>query len=467
MMTMKRERPAAKPSVGDQMLQLMEELFPLHRSLLGEGLDLTLQRLARELPLDLLEVRSGTRVFDWVVPDAWQIRGATIRDTSGRVLVDYRHSNLHVVSFSRSVQRRMKWSELAAHLHTDPAHPDWVPYRASFFRDTWGFCLSHRQWLRLAENPEAEFDVEIDAERQSGAMTLGELVIPGESTEETLFYAHTCHPSLANDNLSGIAVATYLARGLLERPRRRWTYRFVFAPATLGAIAWLSLRQPILSRIRQGLVLSLLGDGQPFSYKQSEQGDASIDQVVGHWMRERELAHRVHPFEPWGYDERQFNAPGFRLPVGRLTRSLPGGYPEYHTSADSLELVRSDSLAESLAACQQIVELLEDNLVYRNESPYGEPRLGDRGLYRGYGEDSQRGQFQQALLWTLNQSNGQRPLLSIAQRAGLPFAMIREAARVLESEGLLSVELPHRRTPGGDAASVPSISSPQANTHPC
>lgn len=423
--------------LGQAMLDLASDLFPWHRAIMGAGLRATLDRLQQEIPLEILEVPTGTQVFDWVIPQEWTIRDAYVADATGRRVIDYERSNLHVVSYSHPIRQKMRWTELANHVFCLPEQPDWIPYRAAFFKESWGFCVTHRLYEQLSAAAEAEYEVVIDADLSPGSMSIGELVLRGTSSDEMLFYAHTCHPSLANDNLSGIAVATFLARYLIANPGHRWTYRFVFAPATIGAIVWLALRKDQLSAIRQGLVLSLLGDREPLSYKQSAQSESQLDRTMRQLLAARGEANRVHPFVPWGYDERQFNAPGFQLPVGRLTRSLPGGFPEYHTSADQLSLLRAESLADSWSACRLLLQTLERNRTCRNRSPFGEPQLGSRGLYRAFGEHDDRGRLQEALLWVLQQSDGSHSLWDIADRANLPFDLIDRAAVLLEQVELL------------------------------
>jgi aminopeptidase-like protein len=418
------------------MWNLMRQLFPLHRSIAGPGLRESLAILQQQVPLELHEIPTGTRVFDWEVPPEWIVRDAYIADPTGHRWVDYRSSNLHVLNHSHAVRAQMAWSELQPHLHSLPDKPAWVPYRTAFFQDTWGFCLADRQLQAMRQSGHGEFEVVIDTEFRDGSLSLGELVLPGSSADECLIHAHTCHPSLANDNLSGVVVATSLAQYLATRPHR-WTYRFVFAPATIGAITWLWLRQQELGAIRAGLVLTLLGGPGAFHYKQSRCEGSLVDRAAGQVMKDRGLLDNVLPYRPMGYDERQYGAPAFQLPVGVLSRTPYGQFPEYHTSADDLEFVTPESLQESFACCLEIVQTLEQNERFENLCPHGEPMLGRRGLYRAFGQEDSRGDLQESILWVLNYSDGQHDLLAIAARSGLPFASLYRAAEVLQRYDLL------------------------------
>src|SRR5262245_61029671 len=414
--------------LGGALYDCVADLYPLCRSLSGEGLRETLRRVQRVVPLTLHEVPTGTPVFDWTVPKEWNIRDAWVKNARGERVIDFQRSNLHVVSYSVPLRRTMSLAELRPHLHTLPDRPDWVPYRASFYDETWGFCLSQRQLEAMAEG---EYEVCIDATLEPGALTYGECYLPGESTDEILISCHVCHPSLANDNLSGIAVAAYLGHYLRQVPLRH-SYRILFLPGTIGPIAWLARNEAIVPRIRHGLVLVCLGDGGPFTYKKSRRGDAVIDRAAAHVLRDVG-PHAVEAFSPYGYGERQYCSPGFNLPVGRLSRTPHGQFPEYHTSADDLDFVQPGPLAGSFGACLAIFDVLENDRIYVNQNPKCEPQLGRRGLYREIGED------EMAMLWVLNQSDGQHGLLDIAERSGCTFPAIRRAAEALERHGLLKV----------------------------
>ncbi len=419
---------------GAELHALAARLYPIPRSITGDGVRRTLDLLAEWVPLERREVPSGTPVLDWTVPKEWRLRAAYLVAPDGRRFADAAVHNLHLLNYSAPFRGRLPLAELRSHLFSLPDRPDLIPYRTSYYRETWGFCLPHRELEAL---PDGEYEVVVDTELFDGALSYGELALAGERPEEVLLATHTCHPSLANDNLSGLVVMAALARELAARPRRRLSYRFLFAPGTIGAITWLARNDAKTSQIAHGLVAAGLGDGGAFHYKKSRQGDATIDRVVPQALAGLGEAVEVEDFVPFGYDERQYNSPGFALPVGSLTRTPWGRYPEYHTSADALDFIRPEHLERSLAAYRAVVDLLESNASYRNLSPKGEPMLGRRGLYRPIGGDDAGRERELALLWVLNLSDGVHDLLSIAERAKLPFARIREAADRLLEAGLL------------------------------
>lgn len=409
--------------IGQKLHAHVAELYAFCRSITGDGLRATLRYIGGHLPLHLTEVPSGTQVLDWEVPPEWNVRGAVVATLDGHTVINFARHNLHLVQYSEPVDRVVPRAELEAHLHSLPDQPALIPYRTSYYVRNWGFCLPHRDRERLTEDA---YHVRIDTTLAPGSLTYGECVLPGEEAGEVLFSAHCCHPSLANDNLASIAVAIELARMLGARARRRFTYRFLFAPGTIGAICWLAANRDAAARIRHGLVLTCLGDPAPPSYKQSRRGNAPIDRYAAHVLR----GERILPFSPTGYDERQFCSPGFDLPMGTLMRSPGGTFPEYHTSADNPDFVRPEALADSLDVLSEIVDLIERDAHWRNIAPYGEPQLGRRGLY-DLEED------RMALLWVLNLADGQHSLLDIAERSGRPFAMVAAAAETLRDAGLL------------------------------
>lgn len=421
---------------GAWMYGLAEELYPICRSITGDGVRETLRRLERHLPAPLArtEVPSGTPVLDWTVPDEWNIRDAWIADARGERVVDFRRSNLHVVSYSTPVRARLTLAELRPRLHTLPDHPDWVPYRTAYYQPAWGFCLRQRELDAL---PDGEYEVTIDATLAPGHLTYGELVLPGDTADEVLLSMHVCHPSLANDNLSGIAVSAAVAQALAGRARRRYTYRFVYAPGTIGAITWLAQHRAAPPRVRHGLTLVCLGDASPFTYKRTLAGSTEIDRAAARALADAGRPHQLIDFFPYGYDERQYNSPGFRLAIGSLMRGRHGKFPEYHTSADDLAFISAERLQESLDVVLGIVDVLEGNRRYRNLAPDGEPQLGRRGLYRAMG-GSDIPNVNLALLWVLTLSDGRHDLLDVADRSGMPFRTVRAAADLLAGADLLA-----------------------------
>ncbi len=424
--------PEASTSAA-RMYDWIQELFPICRSITGAGVRQTLAFVGRQLPLEVHEVPTGTQVFDWTVPREWNLRDAWIKNQHGEKVLDWRRSNLHVVSYSLPVRRKLPLSELRGHLFSLPQHPDWIPYRTSYYQENWGFCVAQRELDRW---PDGEYEVCIDATLEPGSLTYGEYLLPGESSQEVLLSCHVCHPSLANDNLSGIALLMALGQELARAPRKL-SYRLLFVPGTIGAITWLARNASCAERIAHGLVVACAGDPGPFHYKRSRRGNAAIDRAVAHVLRHAGEPFEIRDFSPYGYDERQYCSPGFNLPVGSLTRTPHGRYAQYHTSADNLDFVRPEALAGSLAMYQMVLRILENDTHYQNLQPHCEPQLGKRGLYRAIGGLADAGQREMAMLWVLNLADGEHSLLDIAERADLPFEILHQAARTLVEHDLL------------------------------
>jgi aminopeptidase-like protein len=413
-------------------MQLLREIYPICRSITGDGVRRTIELLGRHAPLVRFEVPSRTPVFDWEVPLEWNVRQAYIANTVGERVVDFERHALHLMSYSPPVRARMSLDQLRPHLHTLPDHPDWIPYRTSYWREDWGFCLTQRQLDALPEGP---YDVVVDTSLVPGSLTYAECRIPGELDSEFLIFTHICHPALANDNASGLAIATLLAAQLL-RAKPRLSYRFVFAPATIGSITWLARNMEAARALRGGLVVGLLGDPGPLTYKRSRRGNTEIDIIASSTVRALDPSARVVDFSPYGYDERQFCSPGFDLPVGRLTRSPNGEYPQYHTSADDPDLMSADALANSIRALAYIIDRVDGNRRLRRRDARCEPRLGKHGLFRGMGGRTPH-EFELALLWLLNQSDGTHGLNDIATAAELPDSVIAAGVDALLAAGLI------------------------------
>jgi aminopeptidase-like protein len=423
--------------LGSDISEFVSQLFPICRSITGNGLRKTLRIIGEIIPLEVREVPTGTQVFDWEVPKEWNIRDAYVKNSKGERVVDFRKSNLHVVNYSVPVHGKVSLPELREHLFTIPEHPDWVPYRTSYYKESWGFCLSHRELLDLEDG---EYDVAIDSSLLEGSLTYGECYLQGRTSDEILISAHACHPSLCNDNLSGVAVAVFLAQ-LLGTISSRYSYRFLFGPGTLGAIAWLALNESHVSRVRHGLVLACLGDRSPITYKRSRRGDAEIDRAFQHVFGHSGHPHRIVDFSPSGFDERQFCSPGFNLPVGCLMRS-GSDYEENHTSADNLDLICPSALADSLVQCLAVFDVLENNRTYVGVVQKGEPMLSNRGLYRTVGGRVPTQTEECAMRWVLNMSDGGYSLLDIAEKSNIPFDQIKRAAAVLRRAELLFEKTP-------------------------
>lgn len=428
-----RAAPPGAVTVGQEMHDLITELYPICRSITGDGVRKTLAILRRYIPLDIHEVPTGATVFDWTVPKEWNIRDAYVKNSKGERVIDFQKSNLHVVNYSRPIREKMDLAKLRKHLFSLPDHPEWIPYRTSYYQENWGFCVSHRQ---LQELKDEEYEVCIDSSLTDGHLTYGEYLIKGASEDEVLISCHTCHPSLCNDNLSGLALVAHLAVSL-ARISPRYSYRFLLIPGTIGSITWLARNEQQVNRIRHGLVVTCVGDSGRFTYKKSRQGNAEIDRAVIHVLKHSGSEWTVQEFFPYGYDERQYCSPGFDLPVGCLMRSPHGSFPEYHTSADNLGFVRPEYLEKSLAVYRDVIDVLEHNMTYRNRNPKCEPQLGRRGLYQAIGGDSEAAKKQLAMLWVLNLSDGRHSLLDIAERADYDFKTIKTITDTLLQHNLL------------------------------
>jgi aminopeptidase-like protein len=446
-MTFQTNAGPAGDDPGRWLLDQMRVMAPHPRSITGDGVRATLADVAKHIPLTVHEVPTGTPVLDWTVPREWNVRSAWLEDPSGRRVVDVADNPLHLLGYSVPLDARMSLGELRPHLLTLPDAPDRIPYRTSYYNDNWGFCLADEVARAL---PDGTYTVHIDTTLTEGSLTYGEFVLPGRSDETVLISTHVCHPAMANAHLSGIAVSTLLAATLaaagrpgasergLDEPAHRLTYRFLFIPGTIGSITWLARNRDLTDRIHAGLVLTGLGDRSGFTYKRSRRGGSAVDRAVELVLATVGEPGRIVDFSPYGYDERQFCSPGFDLPVGRFGRGQHGEYPEYHTSADDLGFVDPDRLAGSFRAVARIVDILERDRIWRNLAPYGEPQLGRRGLYRGIGSVMNSKAYEMGLLWMLSYSDGRNSVIDIAERSGLSFDALADAADALAAADLLA-----------------------------
>ncbi|HUY35264.1 MAG TPA: DUF4910 domain-containing protein [Pirellulales bacterium] len=434
---MPSDRPCPPPrETPGEVAGYFDRLWPLLRSLTGEGVRRTHDMLAELVPLQRLEIPSGTACFDWTIPPEWICRQAYVVAPDGRRMLDVAEHNLHLVNYSAPFRGRVTRDQLEEHLHSLPDQPDAIPYVTSYYAPRWGFCLTQRQRDRL---PEGNYLVVIDTEHVAGSLTISHAVLPGDEPDEVLISTYTCHPSLANNELSGPLAAAFLHRRLAALPRRRLTYRFVWLPETIGSIAYLHLYgEHLRRRLVAGYVVSCVGDPAPFTYKRSRRGDTPADRAALVALRRLSGERtRVLDFDPSGSDERQYCSPGFDLPVGVIARSIYGSYPQYHTSLDNRDFISFEALVESVDALLATLGVLEHNVVYRRTNPYGEPQLGRRGLYPTLGTRRGRDERLTALRWLLNLADGRHDLVAIAERSRVDFELLREAAEECLAAGLI------------------------------
>lgn len=418
---------------GEDMYNLIKELFPICRSITGNGVRSTLNIIKKHIPLQIKEVPSGTKVFDWTTPKEWNIRDAYVKNSKGEKIIDFNNSNLHVLSYSVPIHKKFSLEELKKHLFTLPEKPEWIPFATSYYKENWGFCMAYNQYKELKEDT---YEVSIDSSLAEGNLTYGEFYIKGKTEEEVLLTCYVCHPSMCNDNLSGVALLTFLAKSLKNISLER-SYRFLFIPETIGAITWLSLNEDKLKNIKAGLVATCVGDKGKSTYKKSKTGNALIDKAVEKVLVDFKQDYQILDFFPYGSDERQFCSAGFNLPIGSLMKSVYLDFPEYHTSADNLDFVKPEYLAKSFEEYWEVIFILEYNKTYLNLSPKCEPQLGKRGLYRDI-TMNKRAEFDKlSLFWILSFSDGTHSLLDVAIRSKIPFRTIKEAADLLESHQLI------------------------------
>jgi len=418
-----------------------DRLWPICRSLTGNGVRESLAILQELIPLQIHETPTGTQAFDWTVPKEWNIKDAYIVTPDGTKVADFKVNNLHVVNYSVPVRKKLDWEELKDHLHTLPDLPNAIPYMTSYCKEYWGFCLSQEVYDALPR--EGMYEVVIDSSLEEGSMTHGDLILEGESEEEVLFSTYVCHPSMANNELSGPLMAAMLYRNLAQLPKRKYTYRFVFAPETIGIINYLSLHgRQMKERTVAGYVLTCVGDGGKFTYKRSKHRNSLADRVAEHVLKNQPEPYRIIEFAIGGSDERQYCSPGFNMPVGSVTRSMYLEYPYYHTSLDNKDFVSFEAMERTLELYTNIVHTLELNECYYNTNPYCEPQLGRRGLYYRFGGVPNRNEFVPRLLHLLSFADGKMDLIDIADWRDDSAVQYREVIKMLEENDLLLTSIP-------------------------
>jgi len=419
-------------STGKEMYSLIKSLFPICRSITGNGVRETLKIIQKHILLTIHETPTGTKAFDWTIPKEWNIEDGYILDSNQNKIIDFKKSNLHILNYSIPIDKKVTFSELKEHIHTLPEQPDTIPYLTSYYKEEWGFCMSHNDFLKLSDE---EYHVVIKSTLENGSLTYGEYYVEGQIKDEFILTCYICHPSLCNDNLSGTVLITFIAK-ILSKIKPYYSYRFLFIPETIGAITWLSKNESNLEKIKHGLVATCVGDSGIITYKKSRHGDAEIDKVAEHVLKTIEK-HNIIDFFPSGSDERQFSSPGFDLPFGSLMRTIYGSFPEYHTSSDDLDFVKAEFLADSFSKYIEIIFVIENNRKYLNLNPKCEPQLGKRGLYRMIGGQKEDGSNEMAIFWILNLSDGNNSLLDICNRSGLEFCLIKNLSDKLVSLNLL------------------------------
>lgn len=411
----------------------MKELYPICNSITGNGVVRTFEIINKLIPLEILSVNSGDNYFNWTVPDEWNINEAFIENNEGEKIVDFNNLNIHVVNYSEPIDVIMDLDELKNKIYTIPKHPDYVPYLTSYYNKDWGFCLSQNQFDKLKPG---KYRVFIDSELKKGLLRYGEITIPGKSDNIVLLSTYICHPSMCNDNLSGVTILTEVVKNLIKKQNDlNYTYKCIFIPETIGSIIWLARNQLIFKKIIAGLNLTCLGNKEELTYKKSRIGDSKIDRVAQNILHENS---RIIDFYPTGSDERQYCSPGINLPVGTLMRGIPATFPEYHTSADNLEFVDPDYLYDSYENCLKIIMALDQDKKYINNFPMGEPQLGKFNLYRKIGSQKVAASAQNAFKWLLNYSDGKHSLLDVSYKSGIDFFDIVKFAEILADASLLS-----------------------------
>jgi aminopeptidase-like protein len=424
----------------DSLEKYFDSLFPINRSLTGNGNRETLKILSEIVDLKIHEVPCGTECFDWIVPPEWNVKEAWVKNSKGEKIIDFGKLNLHLLGYSEPFKGKLSLSELKKHLYSLPDQPNLVPYMTSYYKRRWGFCITHSQLENLDED---EYEVFIDSTLdENGSMTIAEAYIPGEQKEEVFFSTYICHPSLANNELSGPLVASHLYQALTKREKLKYSYRFIFLPETIGSIYYLSVNgEDLRKKMIAGFVITCIGDAGAFTYKRSRKKNTLADRAAELVLKQTGLDYNTLDFFPTGSDERQYCSPGFNLPVGSLMRTMYGKYPEYHTSADNKEFISFTAMEQSVQTYLKIIEVIENNYTYINKIPYCEPQLGKRGLYPTLGSQKSIAEFVKSMMWLLNLADGEHDLIDVANISKLPIESFFAVAEKLKKEDILEVSV--------------------------
>lgn len=415
-----------------------DRLWPICRSITGTGFRESLDIVSEIMPTERLRFQTGEAAFDWTIPKEWVVRDAYLIDPNGVKRVEFKKNNLHLLNYSAPFSGKISFSELKNHLYTLPEQPKAIPYLTSYYQERWGFCLTHEEFQSL---PEGDYQVVVDTELKNGHVELGEAVLAGETNHEVFFSTYLCHPSMANNELSGPLVAAFLYKKTAALPKRRFTYRFAIVPETIGAICYLSKRGTGLKeKMRAGYQITCVGDSGKFTYKESRAGNTLADRAAKVVLRDL-APHQLIPFTPaLGSDERQYCSPGFNLPMGSLMRTMYTCFKEYHTSLDNKDYIDFAAMAGSVEAYFEIVKALEINHTWVNTMGFGEPQLGKRGLFRSLGSQKNTAKAEDAMWWLLNQADGTHDLLAIAEKSNLPMELLNDVALKLAEAGIFKHE---------------------------
>ena len=419
-----------------ELEKYFDRLWPINRSLTGNGNRETLKILSELIDLEITEVPSGTVCFDWTVPPEWNVKEAWIKDSKGNKIIDFVKNNLHLLGYSIPTNQKLLLSELKKNIYTLPSQPELIPYLTSYYEERWGFCMSHNQLSTLQEE---EYEVFIDSYLDyNGSMTVGDAILKGNSDREILFSTYICHPSMANNELSGPLATSFIFQELKNKKDRFYNYRFVFIPETIGSIYYLYKHGELLkAKLDAGFVINCIGDSGDFTYKRSRQGCSLADKCAEILLKQTEERFNIEDFFPDGSDERQYCSPGFNLPVGSLMRTRYGKYPEYHTSGDNKDFISFESMEESILKYLDMIDVLENNFKYKNIMPYCEPQLGKRGLYPTLGSQKGTTAFVDAMMWILNLADGANDLICISEKSKIPIQKLIPVVKILMENGIV------------------------------